>query len=243
MDLSHWNKSFPNTAIKSVTKQFYGKYLYKLKVYAKACGILRNVKPNVSIADHYKEKLEFHTAYTKFYQPGFWGHGRRSKWLEDADVGLLTELNNIKNNNANIHTRCEDPHISFYSSSESELFDVANQLSAWSPAIVELWTPDDQYVNALVRGNIIRKKATPYKYLIKIRDGKYSDISKTNIMNFLNNQGTEVQVTEGVRRQLTSKSPYLYNIYFYAKDQSIVTFLKIIEPQSVSAIHKIVVTK
>lgn len=241
MDLLHWNNSFPNITTKPVTKQFYGKYLYKLKVYAKACGILRSLKPNVSVADHYTEKLEFHKAYTKFYQPGFWGHGNNR--LEGADIQLLEEIHDIEKTNVNIHSRCEDPYVSFYGTSESDLFDVAMRLGAWPDSVLELWIPSTNHISALVRGNIIRRKKTPYKYLIKIRDGKYTSDVKDNIINFLNNQNLEVQVPSAVKRQLTSSSPYLYNCYFYAKDKSIVTFLRIIAPQSISTIHQIVVTK
>jgi hypothetical protein len=154
-------------------------------------------------------------------------------------------LRDLKRNHKDIKVRVEEPHIQIYASSESVLQDIVTNKFAGFPAryIESISGPaNDQTRDILNTGAIIRKTDLGYKYKILMRDGLYDKQTKEALLNYITNIGVEnATMPKGCIKMLTKDTRYIWNLYLYVNDLSVITFLNLIHPSLVLNYHELIV--
>jgi len=239
MDTSVWIRCNPKIAVEHSTKKYYGQYLYKLVLYAPAGRIIHEEKTNVE--DAYNRRI---TVSKNINFGGYWGRSW-TRNLDDADLDYLKLLKNLKHDPQSLFKfRIEEPYVQVYSSSLSDLEHLAtNQIPAqYHNTFYSISGPKDTAAEALLnRGAILRKKDCGYKYKVICRDGNYGTDIKHNLLNYIKNLDLDtVYMTTGCRRTLENNSSFIWNMYLYTNDISIVSFLNLICPGLVSNYHELV---
>lgn len=241
MDTSYWIQSNPKITIDHTTKKYFGKYLYKLVVYAPA-GRLIDSKLNSTI----EEALEHRKTIAKsINHAGWWGQ-RFQKDLENADTEFLDKLREIRHTRLpGIKLRVEEPRLQIYGDSEDHLKDlVRTHFTKNQYAYIESVSgPEDTTAETILNsGAIIRKNDIGYKYKIILRDGRYTPDIKQNILHYLLNLGPDqIHLPKSAIEMLQKNTGFIWNLYFYCNDQDIVSFINLMNPGIVSNCHELVI--
>jgi len=235
MDISYWKNKNHSIQFEKTTKQFFGKYLYRIKLSVPGGRIIYENRD-------YAEAVESRRHFRQFNPGGYWGKGAS---LNDIiDVELLHIIRELKDANPHIKMRIEEPEVQFYTETETELKDMVDQIEAkYSTILLSVSGPADDATQELLKnGVIIRKKEFGYQYKVVLRDGRCDVATKQQILNYLESMGTdEVKVSPGVKRMLDSKYNGFWSIWFYANDTRITTFLELIHPGCILNIHPVVI--
>ena len=237
MDTSFWIQCNPKITVEHTTKKYFGRYLYKIVVYAPAGRLIDNKEPLDRALAHRKEVTK-HINYG-----GYWGH-RTNKDLDKANLPLLEVLRDIRKNVDNIKLRVEEPRIQVYAVSENELKDlISSHFKLFTSHIESFAGPADAEAEKFLNsGAIIRKTNNGYSHKVILRDGRYSNDIKESISQYLNGLGEDlVGIPSSARVMLAKSSGYIWNAYFYTTDPSIITFLNLIHPGLVLNCHELVV--
>jgi len=237
MDILFWIQSNPKIKIDYTTKKYFGKYLYKLVVYAPG-GRLVDDTGELSEALEHRRHINRHISQS-------WWHARSNRELENANVEFLTVLRDIRHDKSiDIKLRVEEPRIQIYAKSNEDLIALYDShLKPFNDLIESYASPaNEQSANLLNSGAIIRKTDIGYSHKVILRDGKYSPEIKRKILNYLETLGDEtVRLPKSCYQMLAKSTSFVWNLYFYTNDPAITTFISLIEPRLVSNIHKIVV--
>lgn len=239
MDISKWIQFNPKLTVEHTTKKYFGKFLYKIVVFCPAGRLIDSKDPMDTALEHRK------MVNKNFNYGGYWGN-RHNRDLDQADIALLETMRGIRKNPAGVKLRVEEPRIQIYANSEEELLEIANtQLLAFSSAIESIAGPADKAAEeALNSGAIIRKKDIGYRYKIIIRDGRYSVEDKNALYNYLTNLGPEtVKVSPTGFGMLQKSTGFIWNLYLYTNDSSIITFLNLMHPGVVLNCHELIVVE
>jgi hypothetical protein len=237
MDILSWTQCNPKIAVDHTLKKYFGRYLYKIIVYAPA-GRLIDEKVSINSA------LEHRLAVTKnINQSGWWGH-RYNKDLDHADIELLETLRDLRRNPNGLKLRVEEPRVQIYAETETELLNlINNQLKPFCKYVESIAGPaDSEAEEVLNSGAIIRKTDIGYTHKVIIRDGRYTSEIKMSILRYLTNlNGDTLTISDNLIAMLTGRSGYVWNAYFYTNDPSVTMFLNLIHPNLVLNIHELVV--
>lgn len=237
MDISFWTQSNPKIKVDHTTKKYFGKYLYKLVIYAPG-GRLIDTKGDIPTAFEHRKNLN------RYVNAGYWGY-RNNKELDNADLKFLDKLRDIKRNRVyDVKLRIEEPRIQIYADNEATLANlVKNEFGKYLNYLELISAPADAEAESILNsGAIIRKTDVGYKHKVILRDGKYNHDVKTNILTYLNNCGAEVVgIPASCREMLYKHSSFIWNCYFYTNDLSILTFINLISPGLVSNHHELVI--
>lgn len=239
MDTSFWIRYNPKIQIDHTTKKFFGKYLYRLVIYAPAGRIINSKGP---LEDELKNR---HQMTKNFNQGGWWGY-RYNRDLNNANLDFLEKIREIKHNRSlKIKIRVEEPRIQIYAESDKELKDlVQTYFDQTQINLVEsISGPEDSTAEATLNsGAIIRKTDNGYKYKVIIRDGRYPIQVKDQLLNYLLSLGKEeIHLSKTSIEMLQKSSGFIWNLYFYTNDINVVTFLNLISPGVISNTHELVV--
>lgn len=241
MDTLFWTTLNPNITVEETTKQFYGRFFYRLVINAPGA---RSIDAKVSI----NVALEQRRAYARSYNyGGSWWGGRERALVDNADPVLLNILKDVKQLYAeDIRMRIEEPNVQIYSEDLQVLHTIAARINSATlmndTALVSISMPRNEAAKEMLRnGVIIKKNAQEFKYKIMFKDGRYSQTAKTQILNYLMSLEDTVKVPLSSQRMLTNTFESCWGVYFYSKDVSIITFIKLIEPTIVSNIHELTV--
>ena len=237
MDTSFWTQCNPKIAQGHTLKKYFGKYLYKIVVYAPAGRIIDDRRDIASALEH-------RLAITNNIASNGWWSQRHSKDLQNADVELLEVLRDIRRNVHTVKLRVEEPRVQIYAESETELKDlVLKYLTPYVDRIESVDGPADVKQEAILNsGAIIRRSDIGYSHKVLLRDGKYSREIKDSILNYLESLGDEVaKVPVSLSAILSKSSSYIWNGYFYTNEPNIVSFLNLMDPNLVLNIHELVV--
>lgn len=240
MDTSFWIRCNPKIAVEHSSKKYFGQYLYKLVLYAPAGRLIYEKKTNVE--DAFTRRM---TVSKNINFGGYWGR-TWNRNLDDADLEYLKLLKSVKHNQQhNFKFRIEEPYVQVYSSSLSDLENlVTNQIPAqYHSTFQSISGPRDAEAEKLLNsGVIIRKKSNGYKYKIICRDGNYGTEVKRNLLNYIRNLDLDtVHLTKGCLRNLENHSNFIWNLYLFTNDVSIISFLNLICPGLVSNYHELVI--
>jgi hypothetical protein len=174
---------------------------------------------------------------------GYWGQ-RNNKDLDQADVAFLDTMRGIRQNSAGIKLRVEEPRIQVYAATEAELINLTNTHFGQFKHYIESFSgPGDADAEAILNsGAIIRKVDIGYRYKVILRDGRYDQEVKQQLLQYLNNLGTDnVRVSKTGLDMLAKPTSYVWNLYLYVNDLSITTFINLISPGIVSNSHELVI--
>lgn len=241
MDTSFWIQCNPKITITHTAKKFFGKYLYKAVVYCPA-GRLIDSKPNITMESALTHRL---SVAKTINHGGWWGY-RYNRDLESADLEFLTLMRDIRQNRTlGLKLRVEEPRIQIYAETDEQLQDLVNNyFNQNQKTFVEsVAGPEDAEAEAVLNsGAIIRKSDSGYKYKVILRDGRYSNEVKDNLLQYLTNLGPEqVKVPRSGIQMLNKGTNFVWNLYIFTNDDSIITFLNLISPGIVSNMHELVV--
>lgn len=240
MDTSFWIRCNPKVTVEHTVKKFYGKFLYKIVLY---CPAGRLIDSKHAMPGELERRKNI---YKHVNQSGWWGH-RQNRDLDRADVMLLETMRTIRRNssNAGIKLRVEEPRIQIYAATEEELVNlVLDHLQPYVKYIEAITGPaNEQDVEILNSGAIIRKTDNGYTHKVILRDGRYGAEVKEAVLSYLDNLQIEVTgVPKSCREMFTKSTSYVWNCYFYTNDPSVTTFLNLIQPGIVSNCHELVVS-
>jgi len=237
MDTSFWIQCNPKLTVEHTTKKYFGKYLYKLVVYCPA-GRLIDSKGAMDKALEHRKMVSKQINYG-----GYWGQ-RNNKDLDQADVAFLDTMRTIRQDSAGIKLRVEEPRIQIYAATEQELINLTNTRFVPFKNYIESFAgPGDAKAEAVLNsGAIIRKVDIGYRYKVILRDGRYDQEVKQQLLQYLNNLGTDnVRVSKTGLDMLAKPTSYVWNLYLYVNDLSITTFINLISPGIVSNSHELVI--
>ena len=115
MDINYWVQCNPKLTIEHTTKKYFGKYLYKLVLYAPASRLI-----------HSKGSIEQDLQYRRnFNHGGSWRYKNFTNRADNANVGFLEKMRDVKHDkNLNIKLRAEEPRIQIYANNEQDLKDI-----------------------------------------------------------------------------------------------------------------------
>jgi len=241
MDTSAWIQYNPKITIDHTTKKYFGKYLYKLVIYAPA-GRLIDSKPGESMDRALQRRRAI---YSQVSQNSWWG-ARQNRDIDNADIDLLEILRSIRlNRPAGIKLRVEEPRVQIYAETEQQLENlVKTHLGTQFCNHVEsmVGPANNKCADILNSGAILRKKDVGYKYKVILRDGRYDFDAKQSILQYLLNLGEDqAQLPKSGYDMLNKHTSYIWNLYFFANDPQVTSFLSLISPGIVSNIHELVV--
>lgn len=231
MDISSWTSLKQTVKINTTRKLFYGKFLYKAKIYAPAGKLILNEDPDKSLL--LKKRIEH---YRQYNWGGSWSH-RQDEISTKADPKQLRYYHDarITFNNA-IKLRVEEPHINLYCNDEQLLFYIVQA----DARLMALSRPSSEHAADLIRqGGIINHTITEYGYKIYIKDSKLNLETKQQILAYLESLGDQVRVIPSCTASL-SRTFGFGGTYFYAKDPGIATMLQLISPDIISKICPLV---
>jgi hypothetical protein len=241
MDTSAWIQYNPKITVDHTLKKYYGKYLYKLVVYAPA-GRLINSKPKESVEQALARRREI---FSNISHGSWWGI-RQNQDLANANVELLEILRGIRLQRLpSVKLRVEEPRVQIYAETQQQLLDLVNTHfgSQFYSHIESVAGPADSRAEAILNsGAIIRKTEAGYRYKVILRDGRYGADAKQNILQYLLNLGEDqAHLPKSAHDMLSKSTSYAWNLYFFANDPQVTSFLSLIQPGLVSNIHELVV--
>ena len=233
MDLSYWNKLKPDIQYQDTVKLYFNRYLYRLVIHADGGRLVNSSDDNLELA------LVTRMSVEKMYnKSGWWGV--RSNQLSNVNVKLLESVRLIKNKIPDIKIRVEEPSIQFYADSEDTLKKIAESLHN-TGCITHINSPAANTEQLLLSNAILKKSATDYSCKVILKDGKYSNEIKQQILNYLDNLGAVVKISKSNRYMLGNTiHPHIWGVWFYTNDVDIVTFIRLIAPDSILNIHSLV---
>lgn len=244
MDTSFWIQYNPNITVDHTPKKYFGKYLYKLVVYAPG-GRLIDQKESVPEALVHRRSV-----HKNFNYGGSWGvtdiMTQALRQLNEADIDFLTSLKELRKDRSwNVKIRIEEPMMQIYCNDEDRLKDIVNNHFhwTWKKYVRSISGPRDaEAAEILNSGAIIKKSDLGYRYKVILRDGSYGTEVKNSVLNYLVGLGPEqIHIPQSCFNQLQKSSSFIWNTYFYTNDEHVISFLGIISPGMVSNYHELVV--
>lgn len=237
MDTSYWTALNPDIKFQNTLKVAYGHCLYRLSVQAVGASALRQ---NQNLAD----AIAWRNNRARDYN---WGGSWRAKLVTKEDADLLTLIKeqidyhemSDRIPKSGIKVRIEEPNIHFYCRNELPLRDLAKKLSCRNNShFVSLMRPASvEHEKIMLDGFTIRNKKIEWPYRIIMRDGRYSESSKTQISNYLKALGDQIKVPNSLWEQL-EKGAWIWGGYIYAHDRNLSTMLSLIDPRLVSRVEE-----
>jgi hypothetical protein len=239
-----WTDLAPNVKCIATTKQFFGKYLYKIDVDVPAARILLDRRTK-TIKWLLNERIN--EAKDTIDRLANWGRQQNipfSGWYRVINDSSLVQLEYykkiIEQHKGAIKIRIEEPTLSIYCDDEQILFDIAGNDPL--QRLERVFKPESATAQTVLKsGEIIVRKPTDYLYKIVFREGKVTNKDNNlQIYNYLTSLGDEVKMTQGCATNLKYRQHWMTSCYFYAKDTQVLTFLNLIAPEKVSGIFKLV---
>lgn len=236
MAMLSWTKLNPTVRQVSVKKLFYNKYLYKIKVFCPGSRML-DAKNEAALVARLESRLEVNDRMYNY--GGSWYMPTTSRALKEH--GRLTQLfyfYNLRNNN-NLKIRIEEPHLSIYSNSQMDLYNIIQE--CMPDRLLEVHYPiNDRASDILQRGHILVNLKESFEYKIVLKQMIFDSLNiKHSILDHLYNLDDQVRITARLKSNLNNMDHFFPGGYFYTKDDKIVTFINLICPNIISSIFKL----
>ena len=233
MDTLYWNQISPEIRLLATKKRFYGQFNWRLRIYVEGGRSLES--GNKTIAESIKQRHQLANVF-----------GKNNTWYRSVDfskisVEFLTRIKFIKTNLGNkIRMRIEEPFIQIYANSEQMLKDIAVDLDK-NDSILEVTGPQDAAAEQILMTDSILVTSPPeYEYKVLLREGRYSIDTKTRVLDYLLRVGDDVKLSDGSRRMLQKDYSSMWGVFFYTHDPALITFIRLIDPNIVWKIYKLV---
>ena len=235
MDTLYWSNLSLDVKFKETKKQFWGRYLWRMEIYADCADVAFEEDPQHAVAMLKYQAVNRSNFGGSWRQPYFYNNANK---YENVNYTLLGSIKTIKESLGDIvKIRVESDRMQFYAGSESELKQIAAILS--DTTCIEAITGPKAGTEQLLISNAIIAPKIPFKYKILLRDGNYNLELKTQILNLLESQ-EDIKITAGLRHNLNRPWPGMWGAFFYANDLGITTMLNLMSPGIVGKIHEVV---
>lgn len=242
MDISFWTKSNPTVKIFNTRKKFFNRYLYKVVTYVpygRAIFIPDDQSCSNWLALRRHQLLKNGTS---FFWPSSTGLHIRKRELDEADSDQLELYRNLRKTiktGTEFKMRVESPYISIYCQDLGKIQDLIKNDPKLN--VKEIHIPKNPAAEeVLERGEIIVKNID-YEYKITLRGNFNIDAATAkSMLVYLENFGDQVMMPRSCRAVLDGTKSWFSPVYFYANDDSILTFLNLMSPGSVISFHKLV---
>jgi len=234
-----WTKLNPTVRIVPVKKMFHGQYLNKIIVYCPAARtILVNSEHELTsiLSKRISDRLLYNWG-------GSWSNAYQSEILQkDSNLDQLKYFHSLYKNRKDkkIQFRVEEPHISIYSNNEQYLYDLTKN-SQYSNRLIEVHKPESSTAeNLLLQGEIISSTYSVYNFKIYLKSYRFESArQKKELASKLTDLEDCLKVPNKIKNFLESDSLFFSGGYFYCKDETTITFIRLSIPQLVSSIFKL----
>ena len=242
MDISYWTRLVPKIKYEPTRKRYFGQYLCKL-VLEINCGRIISTPESTDVEHAVQTQISLLKSYNF---GGSWRIGRIDT-LRHANIEDLRCLRSIRHaHKEQFKFRIEEPMVQIYSETEDQLRGIVKQ---FTPSLVgnikSISFPESLEQSALLQQDKILVsplQKSGYSHKVMLRDGQYDTSTKQQLLDYFNNLGDQVRLTEGTRRMLSAPNTFLWSGYFYTNDISLITFVSLINPKIVGKIHELVRT-
>jgi len=240
MDTLSWTSLTPAIKIVGTKKKFYGLYLYKIVLRVPGARLIAKsiaTGSDVPMADVLAEQITT-CQYASSYNYS-WTYSRRLHELRAADSDQLDRYRALqqKAQPSVIKFRIEEPNLTIYSNDESALYSIAQ---ADPTSLKEVHRPVNAQAQAILeRGEVIVNHSM-FSHKVVLRGSDHLDINtRETLYNYLVNLGDTVALTRSCVTNLSQRKLWFTTCYFYTKDESVLTFVKLIAPNAISGIYKL----
>ena len=242
MDILSWTNLNPTVKIKNTVKLYFNQYLYKVKLYCPAAGVVR-YNSGLMTRQDIEEKVEMRLKILGEFKKYNWG----GSWFSISDksytelktrtcIDDLLILQTIKPKDK-IKILITEPFVNVYSNSEQMLWDTCHNFS--SNRILELSKPKDcKSEEILNQGKFINHLAEKYMYQVRLLSYRFDNLeSKHKLVTVLENLDADVKYSLRLKNSILSKNYYFLGGNIYVKNDSTVFFIKLNFPHLVGKIY------
>ena len=237
MELLSWTTLTPTCKVHRTEKRYHNRYLYKAVFRVPASRILlNNTVPVATQLDTRKYYVE--QSIIKRWG-GFPWSARQLNIVKEAKIEQLEHWRNIVHTRkTDFRFRVEEPWLSVYACDEQKLYDLA---ATDKDSLLQVYRPEtEEERSALELNEVITRTPNEYDYKIFLREGyKLTDDQRRSIGTYLLNLDNEVKLTNGVLKNFSEEKWWFNGTYFYARDESVITFLNLMAPGIVTGIFKL----
>jgi len=233
MDTLYWTGLNPKISFLETSKAMYGKYLYRLTVIVDGACILRD-----PTADIVKEVSNRNLAARSMNYGGSW---RTVKRVSVDAIPLLEKIRTARENHSDIKCRIEQDIVHFYASDENELIKLSKDILYQDNDHFQfMMKPRNKTVaDAMLDGKVLRKTKPEYSHRMVMRDGRYSEETKQNLLSWIDSMGDMVKIPRSLRDNLEKlKHGYIWGGYIYANDPRLYVMVNMIDPKLVTRIEE-----
>lgn len=238
MDTSFWIQCNPKIAIEHTIKKYYGRFLHRLVISCPAGRLITESNDMLTALDTRKMMAK------SVNHGGWWGY-RNSKNLDNADPLFLENMRSLyTNEELDIMLRIEEPMIQIYALDEDTIKQIVVRYFAPGQFkyIKSVCSPEDERATEILNsGGIIRKSDIGFRYKVVLRDARMESHTKESLMRYLTNLDEEtVRIPKNTIDMLSKqRSGYVWGMYFYTNDASVLPFINLISPGIVSNCHEL----
>jgi hypothetical protein len=223
--------------IKKASQIYYEKYPYKLTLHVPAGPLRSHIygwSPSKEEYDHSHREAKRRSEGGRYYRGLLDAYENCSYY----DITHLAAF--IIKNKKKIRHRIEYDSLSIFVETKEELDELVSGLKP--DCVKAAFMPTDENQLSKLIANTIYLKNPKFKFKVKITDGYYESDEKAQLTQYINNYPAEAfKFSSQLGYRLFSDGPYNRYLggYFYVNDDSVLTFLRMINPRFVKRIHPI----
>lgn len=240
-----WTKLNPTVNLKSTTKKFYNKFLYKVKIFCPGSRMI--LLDNIDLVkERFKSRMEDVPSLRVYYNyGGSWAINRIEHFRDNAKLNQILYFHSVKETYKNkLSFRVEEPNLTIYSNDEQLLYDICEKTD--SLRLEEVYGPEnDECISILDKNEIILYKDNGYKFKVYLKDKWFPNAQeKHNLLDHLYNLDDEIKLPKSFIKLLGDNKVILFTGgYLYAKNESTISFLNLIMTDLIAGIYKLTVIK
>lgn len=240
MDTLPWIELNNSVKIDLTKKLFFNRYLYRVTFrvigarIAKVASSPRNIEEKVENRILWDKRMK--EMHEKIYE-----HSTRQYYIDsNFNIEQLIWWNETLRENKDLHSRIEEPNLSIYSNDCNQLLAIAQQEPSKKTNLISVSLPESpETIASLNAGKVLVKKIKGYTHKVIIKDN-YCENKKSGreqVLDYLESLGEEVRLPPSCKYSLQGN--WAFGSYFYCRDPSIVTFIEMICPGTVTKIFEL----
>lgn len=229
----------PDIKLQHSKQMLYGKYPCRLVIRCNGGSMLRYPETT------FEDQMEWNQRTINY--GGSW---RKTKQFKPSatELKLLENLRDYRadlaeQDNAQIKMRIEDPFIQIYSTDILLLQEFANNIINSVPAaaafLESITVPRNSQDLALLQQGYTLRSHSDFPYKINLRDGKYSQSTRSNLLQYLDALASDISIPKSTRDQLEkTRGDFIWGGYFYCMDEDIKLMISMIDPKLIRSIDR-----
>lgn len=228
-----WNNLNQQIKISYTKKKFFNKFYFRLNYFV----------PGGRIATQGEREKIPQRVFQFNNKEMFWARLNYYDADEDQILDFHDFYQSVKTPSmSEIKIRIESYNFSIYSTSESELYKIAEtSLSKWKSSIrsVCLISDPGDY-DLLDQGHILVTKPQTHPYRVQLKEGFNYTAERQALASYLKNLGDHVRITTFMLSRLGSPSKYFPGGTLHFDDERLVNLIQLIAPNVVGRVNKLI---